>query len=120
MAAAISSGCDDSDCWNALAVPWKPPRTVTGTPNSAIAALIASVACDRDTPRGRLKLMVDAGAPLWWFTANGVFVVSTRANDASGTCAPELLVTYSRLSVSGPCRNSGASSITTRYWLSGL
>ena len=86
MAAAISSGCDVSDCWNALAVPWKLPRTDTGTPSSAIALPIASVACDSDTPSGRLKLMVEAGVPLWWLIASGVFVVSTRAKAASGTC----------------------------------
>ena len=81
---------------------------------------MAAVACDSDTPSGKLKLMVVAGVPLWWLTASGVLVVSTLAMAISGTCSPVLLVTYRRLSVSGPCENSGASSITTRYWLSGL
>ena len=65
MAAAISKGCDASDCWNALAVPWKLPRTATGTPSSAMALPMATVASDKDTPGGRLKLIVEAGEPLW-------------------------------------------------------
>ena len=85
IAAAISQGWDDSDCWKAFAVPSKLPRTDTGTPSSAVALLMAAaVACDKDTPSGKLKLMVVAGVPLWWLTASGVLVVSTRAMAMSG------------------------------------
>ena len=43
-----------------------------------MALSMASVACDSDTPGGRLKLMVLAGVPLWWFTDSGVLVGSMR------------------------------------------
>jgi len=36
--------------WNALAVPWKVPRTVMGAPSRAKPLLMAWVACDSDTP----------------------------------------------------------------------
>ena len=81
---------------------------------------MASVASDSDAPIGRLKLMVVAGAPPWWFTASGVLVSSSRANADSGTRPPVLETKLSWRSDSGLCWNGGASSITTRYWFSGL
>ena len=119
-AARISSGWVDSDSLNACAVPANVPRTDTGTPSSAIALRTASVASDSATPIGRLKLMVVAGAPPWWLTDSGVLVSSMRANAASGTWAPVLEMNTRLRSDSGLCKNSGASSITTRYWFSGL
>ena len=53
-------GCVSSTARNARAEPWKLPRTVVGTPMRARASSIARVACDSDTPSGRLKEMVDA------------------------------------------------------------
>ncbi len=104
MAARISSGCPDSACWKAPAVPLKLPRTDTGTPSSATAARMASLASDSATPSARLKLMVLAGVPRSWFTDSGVLVVVMRANEVSGTCSPWLFTKKKPRSVSGLCR----------------
>ena len=69
-------------------MPWKLPRTLAGSPMPRIAPSMASVACDSEAPGAWLKLTVVAGAPLWWLTASGVFVLSQCASVASGTCAP--------------------------------
>ena len=45
-----------------------------GSPICSSAPLTASVACDRDTPTGRLKDMVEAANWLWWVTLSGVLV----------------------------------------------
>src|SRR5450830_320828 len=119
-AARISKGWLAMDFWNGPAVPPNDPRTLTGTPSAATPLFTPSVACDKDTPGAGAKLMVVSGAPASWVTDSGVLVSSTRAKADSGTCAPLLLVKRSCSSDSGDCWYSGASSITTRYWLSGL
>ena len=49
----------------ARAEPWKLPRTVVGTPMRASASSIAFVACDSDTPSGRLNEIVEATNCEW-------------------------------------------------------
>src|ERR1700739_1872165 len=58
----MSSRWLPSASWNALAVPWKLPRTVMGAPRRAKPASIALVACDSDTPSGRLNEIVEGAA----------------------------------------------------------
>src|SRR5574338_584837 len=88
MAARMSRGWLARDSWKARAVPWKLPWTEVGTPRAARARSSAWAAWPRETPSGRLKLMVEAGKPLWWFTTRGVLVVSMRAKAARGTWPP--------------------------------
>src|SRR4051812_39927187 len=110
-AVRISQGWLFSEAWNARAVPWNAPCTEVGTPMRCISVFTASVASDRDTPTGRLKLIVEAANCDWWFTARGVLVASYRAKVESGTCRPPGAMTYTSLSDSGLCQNSGAASI---------
>src|SRR5579871_6326759 len=119
-AARISHGWLASPCWNARAVPWNEPCTPLGTPSLAIASSIATCACDSDTPSGKLNEIVDAANCPWWLTASGVLVGPQCANAVSGTDLPSDVCTYVCASASGLCQYSGATSITTLYWLSGL
>ena len=119
-AARISMGWLSSDLAKARAVPWNVPRTDTGTPSPATAFSMAAVASESATLGDRLKLMVEAGVPLWWLTESGVLVSSSRAKLESGMRSPRAFMKNRLRRVSGLCRCSGASSITTRYWLSGL
>ena len=119
-AAKISMGWLLSESLNPLAVPANVPRTDTGTPRPATASVMASVAADKLPPTGKSKLMVLAGVPDWWLTDSGAMVSALREKLASGTAWPAAVITFRLRSVSGPCKNSSANSITTRYWLSGL
>jgi hypothetical protein len=73
-AARISHGWLESDAWNARALPWKLPRTVSGTPIRSIAFSIARVAVDSETSAARLNEIVDATNNPWWLTPSGVLV----------------------------------------------
>ena len=64
-AARMRSGWVSSTARKARAEPWKLPRTVLGTPMRARASSIARVACDSDTPSGRLKEIVEATNCEW-------------------------------------------------------
>ena len=59
-AARMSQGWLLRESWNALAVPWKLPRIVDGTPIRASALSIAIVAWPSDVPSGRLNEIVVA------------------------------------------------------------
>src|ERR1700730_16206437 len=105
-----------------------------GAPSVAKPLLMAWVACDSDTPSGRLKEMVEAGDRAWWLDARGAEGGSEREKSLTGTCGPvapgpavlvplapgvAVPVTYTLRSVSGLCQYSGAASMTTWYWFSG-
>ena len=115
---AISIGSLASDCWNTCAVPWNDPRALAGSPISRMARPMAFTASPSATPSPRLKESVTAGNWPWWFTLSAVVLWLTVAIAPSGTCPPEGVRTYSFSSCEGSDWNSGATSSTTRYWLS--
>ena len=75
-AARISQGCDSREAWKALAVLWKPPRMVVGTPIRIMVSLMTTKALPSEMPGGRLNEMVVAANCPWWLTDSDVVVGS--------------------------------------------
>ena len=106
--------------WKNAALPWSRPWTADGMA-SCVDRRRRSTACAwlRLTPGlSSNEMLCDANCPQWLHAVPAV-VCSYRLKADSGTRWP-LAMTYKRSRASGPCAYSGATSITTRYWLSAL
>ncbi len=80
---------DDRLSWNAAAVPWNEPTTVSGMPRSSLAFSISWVASPSEVPGVTLNEMVAAGSWLWWLiTEARTLVVSTLISIDRGTGFP--------------------------------
>ena len=107
--------------WNACAVP---PKLVMMLDDAGItcAACCSTycVAVPSATPARRLNESVTEGTCPEWLTESGVTVSTVVVTELSGTAAPVVLFTYSRLRAFGSRWYCFSSSSTTQYWLVGV